>query len=167
MGVTASEYDPWLDNNDDGKIDIFDVVKVAGAYGTNGTPLNKTFLLLDLLERVETLENQSGWLPPPAYDSGWIDWEPSDVVLLQHDLNTTNIFVHMLAEGDTNRTHQTYLGREIWYKGTDNQEKGAYWITGEVDPNNTIEIRRQKTDRDSSEIDWEEVRVQIWKIPQP
>ena len=54
VGVTSSvEYDPWYDLNDDGDIDIFDLRKVARLYGTSGTPINKTALLLDLQERVE------------------------------------------------------------------------------------------------------------------
>lgn len=36
VGVTTSEYDPWLDNDSDGDIDIFGVVLVATAYGTTG-----------------------------------------------------------------------------------------------------------------------------------
>jgi len=44
VGITASdfthcdpdEYAPWADGNDDGKIDIFDVVYVASKYSTNG-----------------------------------------------------------------------------------------------------------------------------------
>ncbi len=48
-------YDPWMDLDDDGDIDIFDIVKIAGAYGTSGTPLNKTALLLELDARVAAL----------------------------------------------------------------------------------------------------------------
>jgi len=40
------EYDPWLDINDDGKIDIVDIGEIALAFGTSGTPINKTGLLL-------------------------------------------------------------------------------------------------------------------------
>ena len=39
IGVTSSaEYDPWLDYNDDAAIDIFDIVSMAGAFGTSGDP---------------------------------------------------------------------------------------------------------------------------------
>lgn len=55
--VAANNYDPWLDNNDDGKIDIYDVVEVASAYGSVGTPINKTAMLLDLWDRVSLIEN--------------------------------------------------------------------------------------------------------------
>ena len=60
IGTTSSastrgvgEYDPWCDFDDDGDIDIFDIVDIAGRYGTTGEP----FAAKAALE----------------YDSGWID----------------------------------------------------------------------------------------------
>ena len=39
VNLTASApYDPWADLNDDGGIDIFDVVAVASRYSTTGDP---------------------------------------------------------------------------------------------------------------------------------
>lgn len=43
---STAEYDPWADMNDDGQIDIYDVAYVASEFGTTGTPINKTALLL-------------------------------------------------------------------------------------------------------------------------
>jgi len=43
---SANSYDPLMDVNDDGLINIVDIGKVAAAYGTSGTPINKTALLL-------------------------------------------------------------------------------------------------------------------------
>jgi len=51
----VDEYDPWYDINDDGKIDIKDVAGVAIKFGTEGTPINKTELLLELLSKVDDL----------------------------------------------------------------------------------------------------------------
>ena len=63
VGITSSApYDPWCDLDDDGDIDIFDIVKIAGAYGTTGTPINKTELLLDLQSRVASLEELTALL---------------------------------------------------------------------------------------------------------
>ena len=56
VGLTSSApYDPWIDLDDDGDIDIFDIVQMAGAYGTTGTPINKTELLLELAARLDLL----------------------------------------------------------------------------------------------------------------
>jgi hypothetical protein len=39
VGLTASApYDPWYDLDEDGRISIFDVVKMASSYGTTGDP---------------------------------------------------------------------------------------------------------------------------------
>ncbi len=34
----SAEYDPWVDLNDDGKIDIFDVVGMTSRYAATGNP---------------------------------------------------------------------------------------------------------------------------------
>jgi hypothetical protein len=34
----TEEYDPWIDTNDDGVINIYDLVKAASIYGTEGDP---------------------------------------------------------------------------------------------------------------------------------
>lgn len=49
------EYDPWYDINDDGKIDLKDYFGIGLKYGTEGTPINKTALLLDLQARLNAL----------------------------------------------------------------------------------------------------------------
>jgi len=39
VGVTTSApYNPWCDMDDDGDIDIYDVVEMADRYGTTGDP---------------------------------------------------------------------------------------------------------------------------------
>jgi hypothetical protein len=51
------QYDPWVDINDDGVIDIFDAISLAGAFGTTGTPINKTALLLECLSKIDSLNS--------------------------------------------------------------------------------------------------------------
>jgi hypothetical protein len=53
--TSSAPYDPWYDLDDNGKIDIFDIVRMAGTYGTAGTPINKTALLLELQSRMDNL----------------------------------------------------------------------------------------------------------------
>jgi len=62
--VEISLYNPWCDLNDDGIINIYDVVMVTGRYGSTGVPLNKTALLYNvnntftqLLDRIDILES--------------------------------------------------------------------------------------------------------------
>ena len=49
------EYDPWIDSNDDGTIDIFDAIMLSNRYATTGTPINKTELLIELHARIDSL----------------------------------------------------------------------------------------------------------------
>ncbi len=41
-------YNPFLDLNEDGTVDIFDAIVLANGFGTSGVPINKTALLLEL-----------------------------------------------------------------------------------------------------------------------
>jgi hypothetical protein len=50
-------YDPWMDLNDDGKIDVRDIAPPCSAYGATGTPINKTELLLELQSRLDSLNS--------------------------------------------------------------------------------------------------------------
>jgi len=55
-GSQASrQYDPWMDINDDGIIDYMDIVNICRLFGTTGTPINKTALLLEILSRIDSL----------------------------------------------------------------------------------------------------------------
>jgi len=51
----AGEYDPWIDTNDDGIINYQDLYNLASRFGTSGTPINKTNLLLELQDRINSL----------------------------------------------------------------------------------------------------------------
>ena len=105
-----NEYCVWSDMDDDGDIDIVDVVDLAGRYSTTGTPMNKTELLYDvnntiteLRDRIEYLETtlaygpyQSGRLLPLPYGALHASGGSSpfytvstSCILLSLDLNTT------------------------------------------------------------------------------
>jgi len=63
VGITMSdfppdpdgEYSPWVDLNDDGIIDIFDVVWLASRYSTTGIPVNKTAFLYNVSDTFNLL----------------------------------------------------------------------------------------------------------------
>jgi len=54
---TGPEYDPWTDLNDDGVIDSTDLGMMGAAWGSYGTPMNKTALLLELQSRIDSLND--------------------------------------------------------------------------------------------------------------
>lgn len=93
VGVTASEYDPWYDMDDDGDIDIFDIVKIAGMYGTSGEPF----------EAKAAIEYESGWIN--------ISDKAGQYFNIIHNLNSSNIIVDV--QGKTTLDggiHQRHLG---------------------------------------------------------
>jgi len=233
VGVTMSdfptdpdgEYSPWVDLNDDGIVDIFDVVWLASRYSTAGTPLNKTALLYNVsdtfnlllsmiddmnttivnmnvsdtfnlllsmiddmnttivnmgttinhlndtvnylnntcillnntvtyLNETVTYLNGTG-LSSPDYDSGWFNLTRGDNVL-SHNLGTTEVFVYFVGRNSSeSNTHQLNYGGTLY---------GSQWYGArffELTSTN-ITITRMTSDND-----WIEARVQIWKIPQP
>jgi hypothetical protein len=50
-------YDPWVDINDDGIIDLYDLSNIGSRWETTGTPINKTGLLLELQAEVDSLNS--------------------------------------------------------------------------------------------------------------
>lgn len=99
---------------------------------------------------VFTIENMSGWLPAPAYDSGWISnityGSPN---ILEHGLNTTNVFVYIIGNtSDWFGINQYDWGSKIfWYNLTENE---IYVDVTMVEPQA-----------------YEQFRVMIWKISEP
>ncbi len=63
VGTTLSadvQWNPWLDSNCDGVIDITDIAVIISYYGTSGTPLNTTKLLLEVQAHVDELQTKVG-----------------------------------------------------------------------------------------------------------
>jgi hypothetical protein len=81
--VTAQgpgDYDHWYDINDDGKIDMKDIGAMARKFGTTGTPINKTALLLELEQNITVLREEMIALQL---------WVGRTVVDMIYDLNAT------------------------------------------------------------------------------
>ncbi len=147
-----SAYEIWLDEGNSGtEQDFLDSLK--GEQGPAG---------------VFSIENMSGWLPAPAFDSGWVSNWTDEVeylrISLYHGLNTTDVFVYVVG-----RLNQTI---EVWENGSVHQfaygglfgrlggGAGVFWVLGE----SKIELYRLIPD---SVVPWHEVRVLIWKVQEP
>jgi len=124
----AGEYNPWTDLNGDGTIDIFDIVQVALAFGTSGTPIEKASI---------------------EYNSGWIDItdKRGQYFNIAHNLNSTDIIVditgkttldggaHQMAFGGANysipKMYCTYggLGVDMAYYMAETDD-GGYVLVG-------------------------------------
>jgi len=77
--IGGSRYDPWLDYNDDGKIDVRDIAPPCAAYGSTGTPLEKASM---------------------QYDSGWINITDKcgQNITITHNMNSSNIIVDITGK---------------------------------------------------------------------
>jgi hypothetical protein len=172
---TVGHYDPWLDENDDGKIDGKDIALPALIYGTAGTPINKTALLLELQSDVASLNSSllalentvatqqseinnlgaelATKLGAPDYDSGFLPVLQGQSITLTHNLGTTNVLVYMIGYNGNNVGNEIH---QIEYGGDLNggAGAGAYWSTLTT---TTINIYRMPND-----TNWSEIRVQIW-----
>ena len=112
VGATATEYDPWVDTNDDGKIDIFDVVDLVGHYGTAGIPINKTALLLELQHQMSLL------------NSSLVELEDRVAVLEQMLFTSALVAEWKFDEGSG------LIAFDNSDKGNDGTIYGAEWIIG-------------------------------------
>ena len=104
------EYDPWCDIDDDGDIDIFDVVKVAGLYGTSGEPF----------EAEAAIE----------YDSGWINITDKcgEYFNIAHNLNSTDIIVDIIGRTSVGGgNHQMHIDGASRSPGWTKIFGGAGW----------------------------------------
>lgn len=162
-------YCPWYDSDDDGDIDIFDVVDFADRYGTTGTPMNKTDMLEalskvdNLTDRVEVLEQNVtdldarveyleglcpiAGLPPPDYDSGWTNLT-QETTIFTHNLNTTELLVYLIGKSPD----APWLIHQMLYGNL-----GARWQRLTT---TTIDVYRAPTDPA-----WPEARMMLWIIP--
>jgi hypothetical protein len=206
-------YDPWIDSNDDGRINILDCIALSGVFGTTGTPINKTALLLELQARIDSLnatnlelqskvdllnasllESQSRIddlnaslasqinvlmtqmvtmnatisdlraditvlnatkLGKPDYDSGWTAIAQGANVHFNHGLGTTEVLVYVIGKCPGFGIHQLYYGLDYY----DVVDRGICWWNLDT---NGINVIRGQTD-----TAYEQVRVMLWKIPQP
>jgi hypothetical protein len=103
------EYDPWADLNNDGIIDIYDAIKLADAFDTSGTPINKTTLISDFKDL------RAGLLLPLPCPGTWYDGKEmvTDAILAKLDLDP-----------DTPGEQQTVFARQ----GTDITVTGEFQL---------------------------------------
>lgn len=103
----TGEYDPWLDTNDDGRIDMKDIGAVAKAFGASGESINKTALLLELQSRVEALEERTPkfhsvwqWSNINTTSPDWVDMEGVSVTLSLNQTSHLLVICTLMAATD-------------------------------------------------------------------
>jgi len=90
--TSLPEYDPWVDLDDDGDVDLYDAVRLLKIYGTKGSPITKASI---------------------TYDSGWVDITDKcgQYFNVTHNLNSTDIIVDITGKTTVDGgAHQRNLG---------------------------------------------------------
>jgi len=105
---------------------------------------------------VFTLENMSGWLPAPSYDSGWIQLPAWTDMKFTHGLNTTEVLVN-LVRNTSDTTYHSHLGINDGIS-TNGRETELRWYNL---TSNEIEVYARGLSEPFA------FRVQMWKIAQP
>jgi len=110
----VGEYDPWTDLNGDGTINIVDIVKVAIAFGSSGTPIAKASI---------------------EYDSGWISvtGEFEEEYMITHNLNMTHGTMLVDARGYASLGWDRLYGWDVWRESVADLVQaadGGYVMTG-------------------------------------
>ena len=93
ISTRSGDYDPWVDLDDDGDIDIFDIVAMAGIYGSEGEPF----------EAKAAIEYDSSWLN--------ITDKCGQYFNVVHNFNSTDIIVDISGKTAVDEgAHQRNLG---------------------------------------------------------
>jgi hypothetical protein len=142
--LAPQKYDPLVDVNDDGVIDIRDIVAIAIHWGSTGYPMNKSQFV------------RNGFVNEPWWDSGW--------VRCNQGYNTFNFnrtledpdsaLVYMMGKNSTSgRPHQIDYGGDVTQIGN---AVGAKWQ--ELTHTSIIVYRGEKDGM------WNYVRIMIWQV---
>ncbi len=130
-----SAYQIWLDQGNSGTEQDF-LDSLEGEQGPPG---------------VITIENFTGFLPAPAYDSGWVDVPPGygQWITFEHNLNTTEVLVYFIRNNSEELVTQLNYGEWMqWSKLTENE----------------ISVVVQWA---ATPLTYDEMRIMLWKISKP
>lgn len=140
-GQQPSSYDPWLDYNEDGRINASDLSSLAQVYGAEGEPIKNVTLVGHLTKLVRAAVNIS-LSPSTSWDSGliWMDGYAKVSILISLTppmSNTLQLYAH----------DYTGLSGPAWL--LEQSEMGTYWIKTFDVMNQQIRIRLSNTSASS------------------
>ena len=160
ISVTAqiNPYDPWLDYDDDGDIDIFDVVQLTTRYGSEGTPINKSLLMqapqtLHYTVDMETeLDVAATGITPWTVASPVLEWTPTQMENAVLDVQwwvtyTCNVTT---VPWDTRLTFALNATATGGYAATKEQH-----VTGNFSIGRTVVVQGPSVPVNSAEYQWQ------------
>ena len=83
--TSSAAYDPWADLDDDGDIDIFDIVDIAGRYGTKGDSTKDVFV--------------DNWPIMQNVNATWSATQDVNVIVTGHRTRSLNIASNVAMSG--------------------------------------------------------------------
>ncbi len=107
-------------------------------------------------EGVFTIGNMTGYMPAPAYDTGWVHTTEAGNYTFTHNLGTTNVVVDVKSNVSTGIEDSPKRFR--WYKLTNND----IWV--ETWPSDYIWLNSTHQATVYTPLD---IRITIWKIASP
>ena len=119
----------------------------------NNTVIEQQAQISELQNQLDVLNATK--LGTPDYDSGWTPIAQNSYNTFMHGLGTTEVLVYVIGRlVDYNSQYNIHQRN---YGG--NLEAGVYW--------NKLTENGIEVVRNSNDGTWSEVRVMLWKIPQP
>lgn len=128
-------YSPWGDLNDDGIINIFDIVWISGRYQTTGVPVNKTELLYNVSDTFTELRAQIAELQTQ------LEALNTSVVSMNSTINYLNTSISYLSETATRFLYSDELPIDLWI-ASGVGDTGWVTIKSVTIPPNTLLNRR-------------------------
>lgn len=129
--VEPKPYDPWVDINDDGVLDIMDVLEIGIRFGEEGTPINKV-----IFKSGNVSVPAAAFVPQSSYvnmmNNGRSLHNDENVtelffgsIQLSNGANVTNVTFYWWDQGNENMVCR------LWrYNQTHNQEMAEMWSSG-------------------------------------
>jgi hypothetical protein len=128
-------YDPWADINDDGKINMYDIGYIARLFGTTGTPINKTELLLQLLANVTDLQNRLSTVENTMNQTKTIRFfEPNETYIPSVPRNGPTATIAAVTWTPDNSTYNAILDTCVYFecKGDPGQDNVYLKVNGQL-----------------------------------
>jgi hypothetical protein len=123
------EYDPWKDINDDGKLDILDLVQISSQYGAQGNPTKN----VNSVPSFKVYE--AGWFDNEYYPEGSyynLSWTSSSYneFYCYPAINTSgysHMFLYLSVWNATQTSIKIYLHRFTWCSGPSDSKPDVYY----------------------------------------
>ena len=115
--TSVIQYDPWLDYNDDGKVDMRDIGPVARAFGLSGDPTKNvtvTNFPLDEEGNLKTTTVQTTEIRLVFNESLTVGADPNNYVYLT-SFNTSGFkYAYIMAKAELNPPQERFVGANIY-----------------------------------------------------